>query len=88
MQNWQPRQSAEIVQQQIGKETLLLDGQGKTVHVLNATALVIWEGCDGNHTIPQIEARLRERFELPNQHTLSQDVADTLKQFRAKGLVN
>lgn len=87
MCEWQPRQSAEITQQQIGNETLLLDGQGKTVHVLNATALTIWECCDGNHTIPQIEAALREQFAVSAETPLTKDIDDALSQFHKKGLV-
>lgn len=87
MIDWKPKQSAEITQQQIGNETLLLDGSGKTVHVLNATAVTIWQCCDGNHTPAQIEVALREAFAVSAETPLTQDVADTLQLFQQKALI-
>lgn len=88
MSEWLPTKSAEIVRQQLGNETLLLDGQGKTVHVLNVTADVIWKHCDGSHTSEQIERVLREQFSMSAETTLTQDVNDTLNLLRQKGLIH
>lgn len=88
MHGWQPKQSAEIQQQQIGNEILLLDGKGKTVHVLNATAFTIWECCDGSNTVTQIEAALREQFEISAGTTLTKDVTATLDALRQKQLIS
>ncbi len=85
--NWQPKQSPKITRQQIGNETILLDGKGKAVHILNTTADVIWQCCDGNHTVAQIEAVLREQFDVSAETALTKDVTDTLILLQEKGLL-
>ena len=88
MTNWQPRRSAEIMEQIVGDEILLLGNNGQTVHVLNATAYAIWQLCDGQHNQSGIEAGVRDQFELPAEHDLAQDVTQTLVLFSEKGLVS
>lgn len=82
-----PLRLAKIMQQTLDNETLLLDSQGDTVHVLNSTAFAIWELCDGKHTVEQMEAAIADQFELPSDHTLSQDIRQTLNLFLEKGLL-
>ena len=77
-----------ITQQTIGDETLLLDAKGGEVHVLNATALIIWQLCDGEHTLEMMASALRDQFALQGVDTVEQDVGQTLKLFSDKGLLN
>ena len=83
-----PRCRADVVCQSAGEETLLYDPLTDAVHVLNPTALAVWELCDGQHTLADIEAHLRAHF----GDTLGQDVAGdveaVLDTFEQEGLVD
>ena len=67
------------------EETLVINGDD--IHVLNETAAFIWRLCDGQHTLPQIEAALREEYAVPPDHDAGGDITHTLADFRAKGLL-
>ena len=86
--NETPVQSADVRTQQLGQETLLLDRQGATVHVLNPTAYAIWQRCDGRHTPADIANRLRDQFAISAEHDPLQDVTQTLALLRRKGLLH
>lgn len=67
---------------------MLLDAKGGAVHVLNATALVIWQLCDGEHTQNEMVSSLREQFDLQGVDTVESDVSQTLKLLADKGLLS
>ena len=87
MNNWKPVRVGTITQQTIGNETLLLDSSGGAVHVLNATALVIWQLCDGEHTPNAMVSALHTQFDLQGVDTVAEDVNQTLRLFSDKGLL-
>jgi hypothetical protein len=60
---------------------------GGAVHALNPTARLIWDLCDGNHTLADIEAALRDAFEVPAGTDLTTDILRTLEVFQRKGLL-
>ncbi len=43
-------------------ETMLYDPQTETIHVLNPSAELIWELCDGEHTPADIAQAIREQY--------------------------
>jgi len=73
--------------QDMGRETLLYSAGGKAIHVLNLTAKLIWELCDGGHTIEEMEQTASTRFSVPDNHSVIEDVKHTLEVFVAKGIV-
>src|SRR5690349_16917533 len=62
-------------------------GQGGAIHALNPTARLIWDLCDGTHTVAEIEAALRAAFEVPAETDLQVDISRTLEVFQRKGLL-
>lgn len=88
MNNWKPTRLGAITQQTIGNETMLLDAKGGAVHVLNTTALVIWQLCDGEHTEREIVSALRDQFDLQGVDTIEGDVSQTLRLLADKGLLS
>jgi hypothetical protein len=82
-----PNRSPGITMQDIGKEVILYRKEDQAVHVLNQTARVIWDLCDGLHTLVDMEQALRERFKIPDNHDVAGDVQRTLATFQAKGLL-
>lgn len=85
MLNSMPAAKAGVETQDIGDETLLLDGDD--IHVLNETATFIWRLCDGQHSPAEIEAALREEYAIPPDYDATADIAQTISELQAKGLL-
>jgi hypothetical protein len=91
-----PQQLNGLVVEQAGHETLLYHAtsqveddasQGGAIHALNPTARLIWDLCDGTHTVSEIESALRTAFEVPADQDLLNDIRRTLEVFLRKGLL-
>jgi PqqD family protein of HPr-rel-A system len=82
-----PLRRPDVVVKELGDETLLYNAEGKSIHVLNPTAHVIWQHCDGDHDVHAIEDALRSSFSVPEDHDVQADIQRTLDEFRDKGLL-
>jgi hypothetical protein len=82
-----PCRRPDVVRQSAGKETLLYDPIADAVHVLNPTALLIWELCDGEHRIEDMEAALKHRYRVPEEADVGEGIVDTLDAFAKQGLL-
>jgi len=76
-----------IIAKDIGGETLLYSAEEEAVHVLNPTAKFIWDLCDGEHAVEDMEQAIRESFSLPGEQDVTGDIQQTLELFAAKGLL-
>ena len=83
-----PVRNPDIKVQEIGKETLLYSPEGRAVHVLNPTALLIWNCCDGGHTDQDIARAIRESFAIPEGQDVVRDIHKTLQVFADKKLIH
>ena len=81
-----PRQRA-LPGRPAGGDTLLRDPDTGTVHFLSPTATVVWECCDGKTLASECLARLRTTFAVPEGTDLTADLAETVEDFRRKGLL-
>jgi hypothetical protein len=79
---------ADIVFEALGDEAVLYDSDGKRIHVLNATAKLIWELCDGAHALEDIELQLRSSFSGLEGRDVLGDIRAVLDTFMAKGLLS
>lgn len=81
------RKQEGVIEQDIGNEVVLRNSDEKTIHVLNTTAKIIWELCDGEHTVEDIEHKLRERFSIPDNVNVLDDILNTLNALSEKGML-
>ena len=88
MSEKRPIRKSGITAKNIGSETLLYGAGDKAIHVLNPTAHLVWELCDGAHTVADMERAVRERFAVPEGRDLRADIEQTLQVFAAKGLLD
>ena len=82
-----PVRKPGITTKNIGDETLLCSAKEEAVHVLNPTAKLIWELCDGQHTVADMEQAIRASFSVADGQDVSRDVQRTLDVFADKGLL-
>ena len=83
-----PRQTADLHARPLGDELLIYAPAQGTVHILNATARVIWEACDGSQTPAAMTRRLIHSFTRAPDHTPGQDVMDTLHELHRLRLID
>jgi hypothetical protein len=82
-----PVRKTDIVVEDLGNETLLYNAEGKAIHVLNPAAKLIWELCDGQHNMAEMEAVMRASFSIADEEDLAADIERTIDALAAKGLL-
>jgi Coenzyme PQQ synthesis protein D (PqqD) len=76
-----------LTQQLADGSTVLFDPQTSIAHELNATGALIWEYCDGTHSIGDIAALLRECFDTPTVEC-QKDVIQFVETLQQRALLN
>ncbi|MDX1621290.1 MAG: PqqD family protein [Nitriliruptorales bacterium] len=71
---------------EIDREGVLFDPETRGLHVLNATALAVWESLDGASTVGQIASRLAATHGA-DPAVVRAGVLDVLRDFAARGLL-
>ncbi|MFC1849563.1 PqqD family protein [candidate division CSSED10-310 bacterium] len=69
------------------KEAALFGPDGEKVHVLNRTALFIWERLDGRHTLQDMIQEMEDSFQIEEDSDLSKDILNTAHKFQQLGLL-
>ncbi len=87
MDRTKPVRKQCIFVQDIGREMLLYNAQEKVFHMLNPTAKIIWELCDGKHTIEDMERIIRAKFSFSNGHDVIKDIQQILDVLANKGVL-
>jgi len=87
MNTTRPVRKPGITVKDIGGETLLYGAEEGAIHILNPTAQVIWELCDGQHTVDDMEQAISASFSVADEHDVTRDIRRTLGVFADKGLL-
>jgi hypothetical protein len=82
-----PCRKPGITSRTIGRETILSSGTDAGIHILNPTAKLIWDLCDGQHTLAEIEQAMRVSFAIPAHQSITEDIRQTLDELQRKGLL-
>lgn len=82
-----PQRKSNILMQQIGGETLLYNTEVDAIHCLNPTTKLIWDLCDGSHTIADIVHWLQYSASLTEEAELMHKVETTVAMFSKQGLL-
>lgn len=70
-----------------GKDTVLYDGETREIHVLNPTAFAVWELCDGEHSLKDMEEIIRHKFSISEERDVLQDIQQVIGTLAEKGLI-
>ncbi len=82
-----PRKVGEVWVRREGDQTAIYDPKTGLLYALNASALALWELCDGGTTAPEMAEALSELTGVAAESTL-EDVVDTLKTLFDEGLIS
>ncbi len=77
---------ADVEVRKLGDEYLLHDPETGALHVLNASAWVVWEMCDGAHTLGDMEGAMRDTYDVGDAD-VSGDLRAILDALQEKGLL-
>jgi len=85
---WKPLRREGISATEVGSQVLLCSADQEAIHFLNPTARLIWELCDGEHTIEDLARAIGESFNVPEAVDLRADVEATLATLVTKELLH
>lgn len=81
-----PARRSDVWLRQAGEENALFDPQNGSVHILNETALAIWELCDGETSPEEMVDAVVTLFGM-HQDVVEEDVKRILGDFEHAGLL-
>jgi hypothetical protein len=81
-----PRRSPGIEWAELDGQAVLYDGSANAMHVLNATATLVWACLDDRTSVGELAADLSEAFQADGA-TVREDVMATVRRFAADGLL-
>ena len=76
-----------LIAKQLKSELMLYDPVQDAVHVLNATASLIYELCNEGKQPEEIAREMRRRFALSEGEEILKGIQDCLAELQQKGLV-
>jgi len=65
----------------------IIDSEHKQVHSLPPVGALVWELCDGKHTIGEIADEISQMVEVVRQRNFVQEVSDLVTILTDRGLV-
>ena len=78
--------SESITSRDVEDEMLLVDTQNMQVHQLNRTASLVWEKCDGMHTVGDIIASVISEYDVKPE-VAKQEVVSLIAQLQDLKLI-
>jgi hypothetical protein len=76
-----------VVSRPLGGKIVLYNPDAREVSVLNATAAVVWELCDGETPMADAVDRLKARFRSAETRDVEADVTKVLRTLSQRGLL-
>jgi hypothetical protein len=76
-----PIRKKSVLCGKMGEETVLYDEESGAIHVLNPTALHVWNCCDGKHGIEDIEHSVRDAFSVKEGRSIAADIVEAIERF-------
>ena len=88
MADYKPKRRNLPIRGKKNKDKVLYDAETREIHVLNSTAFFIWELCDGQHSLEDMENLMRSKFSINEEQDVFQDIKVIVKSLCDKRLLN
>jgi len=85
--NKKPKKRDDLAIHELGDEVMLYDAANEKIHVLNHTASLIWNFCDGQHSIKDIKEEMNKKYPIIEDKHLFQDIMKTIEELSNKILL-
>ena len=76
-----------LVVREIDEETIFLNEDGDSIHVLDEVGTFIWRQVDGHNSLADILERLMSEYEVPRE-TARADLIDFMNELEQKRIIN
>lgn len=83
-----PKRSENVTIVRNGDEAVVNSLEGKQIHILNTTALFIWNRLDGQTSIETIAEKMKDAFTVHQGHDLFADVQNTVEKLQSLNLLD
>jgi len=80
------KQAEDVIWRRIGDDIVVIKDDGQSTHILNKTAALIWELCDGQRGIDEIAAGLYERYDVSLEEARV-DTRETIENLTKAGII-
>jgi hypothetical protein len=81
-----PRRHPTVVWESLGSEVTLFRPGSDEAHILNPSASVIWQGCDGGRRVEDLIEVVVAQYGIDHERAVA-DVVGCLARFRSLGLL-
>ena len=81
-----PRRVDAILDYEVQRDLALYDPRSDIVHMLNLTASIVWDLCDGTRSVQQIAQELAEIYGM-DAPRLETDVRQIIAEFHDTGVI-
>jgi len=82
-----PRTKLTLKAEELGSELLVYDEERRLYHLLNPTARLVWQLCDGVHDADGIAREVARHYPSVDPGRIRDDVERTLRTFSENGLI-
>lgn len=82
-----PRVRLTLKAEELGSELLLYDEERRLYHLLNPTARLVWQLCDGVHSEDDIVREVGRHYPSVDPGKVRDDVVRTIRTFGENGLI-
>jgi hypothetical protein len=82
-----PQVRPDLRLEDLGNELLVYDELHRQYHLLNSTARLVWQLCDGTRGLAEIAAEVAEHYPTIPDERIRADVETTLAAFGDKELI-
>jgi PqqD family protein of HPr-rel-A system len=76
-----------VVTKELDSELMVYDPDLDAVHVLNATALLVYKLCSQGKKPAEIEHEMRQRFAIDQDEDVLRGIQECIAELREKGLL-
>ena len=83
-----PLRKKSVLCKRMGRETVLYNKESEAIHVLNPTVLFVWDLCDGEHRVEDMEKAIRNEFSMSEGERVSQDIQGVIDPFFKERLLD
>jgi hypothetical protein len=80
------KQAEDVIWRRIGDDIVIIKDDGLSTHILNKTAALIWELCDGKRGVDEIVASLFERYDVSLEEARA-DTRETVESLTKAGII-
>lgn len=87
MSSQKPVRRSQVTARSLGDECLLHDETEGSIHVVNPAAELVWNLCDGDHSLQDIEAEIRTTYAVPGSADVKRDLETIIERFDKLGIL-